>query len=81
MEFYQTEILKMGDISEGIDKEEGARLFHKLMQAVVTNGNGNGNGATLAEESHECAVCFDTLGEESAMILRTCEHVFCREVS
>jgi hypothetical protein len=75
MEFYQSEILKIGDI-EGIDKEEGGRLFNKLMLAISSNSN----SATL-DESHECAVCFDTLGEESAIILRSCEHVFCRGVS
>jgi SNF2 family DNA or RNA helicase len=79
-EFFHSEIQTMGDISEGIDKEEGARLFNKLMLAVSTNSNGNGNGATLVE-SQECAICLDMLGEESAMILRTCEHVFCRGVS
>ena len=53
-----------------IIKKEGAyHPSHKLMKAIASNSN----RAKLAEESHGCAVSFDTLIEESAMILvRTC---------
>jgi hypothetical protein len=73
MAFFHSEIRKVGDISEGIDKDEGARLFNKLMLAVSSN-------SATPVEYHACAVCFDVLGEESAMTIRTCEHVFCRGV-
>jgi SWI/SNF-related matrix-associated actin-dependent regulator of chromatin subfamily A3 len=31
-----------------------------------------------AEAPEECAVCFETIDEESAIVLRQCKHVFCR---
>jgi SWI/SNF-related matrix-associated actin-dependent regulator of chromatin subfamily A3 len=35
-------------------------------------------GTFQQEELQECAVCFEAMEEESAVILRTCKHIFCQ---
>lgn len=61
-----------------LDQDEGKRLFEKLVHAL-TGGRKDNNWNREGEEE-ECAVCLENLDEETAIILRTCAHIFCREV-
>lgn len=68
---------------ELLERQQGIDLFRKLIQHLGRRDDDEEEGQQQTEgesEPVECAICLEELIEESAMILRTCEHVFCQPV-
>jgi SNF2 family DNA or RNA helicase len=65
--------MESGDID--LDAVEGTELLEKLMKAI--KGQGNDEEAAVDEYDQSCAVCFEDLREENAVVLRSCKHVLC----
>jgi SNF2 family DNA or RNA helicase len=63
-----------------LDKDEGIALFQKLVEHLGIRDNEGAGEREGESEPEECAICMEELIQESAMILRTCEHVFCQPV-
>jgi SNF2 family DNA or RNA helicase len=59
------EVKRRGGL-DNMTEEEGEALLDKI------------RGTFEQEELQECAVCFGEMEEESAVILRTCKHIFCQ---
>jgi SNF2 family DNA or RNA helicase len=58
-------VLKYVGEKQELSAEDGERLLEKL------------KGAFDDTTTTECAICFDTMEENDAVILRKCSHVFC----
>jgi SWI/SNF-related matrix-associated actin-dependent regulator of chromatin subfamily A3 len=56
-----------GQANKDMNVEEAEDLLQRLRGAFVEG----------VEKLEECAVCFEPLEEESAVVLRTCKHIFC----
>jgi len=58
------DIIRQKAVREEIDVEEVEELLDRLRGAFEGD-----------EKVEECAVCFESIGQDSAMVLRTCKHV------
>jgi SNF2 family DNA or RNA helicase len=81
---YRQRIRMMWEEFQNVDvdqlsKEEGKKLFEKLIAALKKSKSSGSNEEE--EESQECCICLGGLVENSAIILKSCMHIFCREVS
>ena len=59
------DVMKLVNGKGALSAEDGEKLLEKL------------KGAFDETTTTECAICFDTMEVNDAMILRTCSHVFC----
>jgi len=56
------------DGNQLLSAEEGQKLLEKLTTALGTASNA---------DTEECAVCLESLQDDTAVVLRECSHVFC----